>query len=118
MKKTKLINFSNLQDDALPNIDSAGGSLVAASTNGVEEANTAEAEAGVGSAQEGAEEEGEGSNRSGGEENMDIDTECTSSQARLTVTEPSASQGKISPPVELIVNHLSPLRGDGQPGRG
>ena len=42
----------------------------------------------------GEEEEGEGSNRSGGEENMDIDTECTSSQARLTVTEPTASQGK------------------------
>ena len=69
--------------------------MVAASTNGVGEANTAEAEAGVGSAPEsGEEEEGEGSNRSGGEENMDIDTECTSSQARLTVTEPTASQGK------------------------
>ena len=29
-------------------------------------------------------------NRSGGEENMDIDTECTSSQARLSVTEHSS----------------------------
>ena len=28
----------------------------------------------------------------GGEENMDIDTECTSSQARLSVTEPSPGE--------------------------
>ena len=52
----------------------------------MEEINTAEAEAEVKEDEEVLEED-----KSGGEESMDIDTECTSSQARLSVTEPAAS---------------------------
>ena len=66
----------------VPNIDSASSGK----TNGVEENNTAEAEAEVKEDVEVSEED-----KSGGEESMDIDTECTSSQARLSVTEPVAS---------------------------
>ena len=85
---------------------------MAATTNGVEETNTAEAEAEVGSAPEPEEEK----NRSGGEENMDIDTECTSSQARLTVTEPSVSQGKLFSPSELVINLLRSEETENQDG--
>ena len=77
----------------------------------MEEANTAEAEAGV-SGLEGEEEK----NRSGGEENMDIDTECTSSQARLTVSEPSVLQGEEDVDPQLSTDHLCSEETENQDG--
>ena len=65
----------------VPSIDSSDS----CKSNGMEDISTAEAE---------AETQDEPEEMSAGEENMDIDTECTSSQTRLVVSEAGASTGE------------------------
>lgn len=75
--------------EEVPSIDSSDS----CKSNGIEDISTAEAE---------AETQDEPEEMSAGEENMDIDTECTSSQARLIVSEAGASSEKPAESVDGV----------------